>query len=87
MRNRSTLFFFIGFLLMLASCGTSKSMHHKPEISNYNATKPIVTKLSDSAFVSGKNSLLKNKQGIWELYVEGDPLEIGLNSGALSDSL
>lgn len=72
---------------MLASCGTSKSMHHQPEISNYNATKPIVTKLSDSAFVSGKNSLLKNKQGIWELYVEGDPLEIGLNSGALSDSL
>ena len=87
MRNRSTLFFFIGFLLMLASCGTSKSMHHQPEISNYNATKPIVTKLSDSIFVSGKNSLLKNKQGIWELYVEGDPLEIGLNSGALSDSL
>lgn len=72
---------------MLASCGTSKSMHHQPEISNYNATKPIVTKLSDSIFVSGKNSLLKNKQGIWELYVEGDPLEIGLNSGALSDSL
>lgn len=62
-------------------------MRHLPEISQYNATKPVVTKQSDSVFVSGKNSLLKNKQGIWELYVEGDPLEIGLNSGALSDSL
>jgi len=87
MKNQINLFFFVGFLLMLASCGTSKSMHHLPEISNYNTAKPVVTKPSDSVFISGKNSLLKNKQGLWELYVEGDPLEIGLNTGALSDSL
>lgn len=87
MKSRINLFFFVGFLLVLASCGTSKSMHHLPEIANYNGTKPVVIKQSDSAFVSGKNSLLKNKQGLWELYVEGDPLEIGLNTGALSDSL
>ncbi|WP_428230689.1 C45 family autoproteolytic acyltransferase/hydolase [Flavobacterium sp.] len=87
MKGRINLFFFVGFLLMLASCGTSKSMHHLPEVSQYNATKPLVIKQSDSVFTSGKNSLLKNKQGLWELYVEGDPLEIGLNTGALSDSL
>jgi predicted choloylglycine hydrolase len=87
MKGRINLFFFVGFLLMLASCGTSKSMHHQPEVSNYNNAKPVVTKQSDSVFISGKNSLLKNKQGLWELYVEGDPLEIGLNTGALSDSL
>lgn len=87
MKNRIIFFLFIGFLLMLASCGTSKSMRHQPEISHFNATKPIVTKISDSVFVSGKNSLLKNKQGLWELYAQGDPLEIGLNTGALSDSL
>jgi len=87
MKSRINLFFFVGFLLVLASCGTSKSMHHLRETSQYNAAKPIVTKQSDSVFVSGKNSLLKNKQGLWELYVEGDPLEIGLNTGALSDSL
>jgi predicted choloylglycine hydrolase len=87
MKSRINLFFFVGFLLMLASCGTSKSMRHLPEIANYNGTKPVVVKQSDSVFVSGKNSLLKNKQGLWELYVEGDPLEIGLNTGALSDSL
>ena len=72
---------------MLASCGTSKSKKHLPYIAHYNATKPVVTKQSDSVFISGKNSLLKNKQGLWELYVEGDPLEIGLSTGALSDSL
>lgn len=87
MKSRINLFFLVGFLLMLASCGTSKSMHHQPEVSQYNATKPVVVKQSDSVFVSGKNSLLKNKQGFWELYVQGDPLEIGLNTGALSDSL
>ncbi|KAF2514029.1 acyl-CoA--6-aminopenicillanic acid acyl-transferase [Flavobacterium zhairuonense] len=87
MKNRITYLFFIGFLGILVSCGTSKSKNHQPDISNFNATKPIVTKLSDSVFIAGNNSLLKNKQGLWELYVEGDPLEIGLNTGALSDSL
>lgn len=73
--------------MILVSCGTSKSMHHEPDISNYNTTKPIVIKQSDTVFTSGKNSLSKNKQGLWELYAEGDPLEIGLTTGALSDSL
>ena len=73
--------------MILVSCGTSKSMRHEPDISNYNTIKPIVIKQSDTVFTSGKNSFLKNKQGIWELYAEGDPLEIGLTTGALSDSL
>ena len=87
MKSRINLFLFVSFLLMLASCGTSKSMHHAPDISKYNTAKPVVTKQSPTVFVSGKNSLLKNKQGLWELYVEGDPLEIGTTTGALSDSL
>ncbi|MEO8239965.1 MAG: C45 family peptidase, partial [Flavobacterium sp.] len=62
-------------------------MRNQPDISNYNTTKPIVVKQSDTVFISGKNSLLKNKQGLWELYAEGDALEIGLTTGALSDSL
>jgi predicted choloylglycine hydrolase len=87
MKNRISYLLLIGFLAMLVSCGTAKSKKHLPDISGYNATKPIVTKLSDSSFISGNNSLSKNKQGLWELYVEGDPLEIGLTTGALSDSL
>ncbi|MFB9078152.1 C45 family autoproteolytic acyltransferase/hydrolase [Flavobacterium procerum] len=77
----------IGFLGLIVSCGTSKSKNHKPDLSAYNAAKPAVKKISDSVFVSGNNSFLKNKQGLWELYAEGDPLEIGLNTGALTDSL
>jgi predicted choloylglycine hydrolase len=87
MRNQRILLSYILIILILVSCGTSKSMRHLPDIAHYNATKPVVTKHSDELFTSGKNSLLKNKQGLWELYVEGDPLEIGLATGALSDSL
>ena len=87
MRNQFVHISFIFFILIFVSCGTSKSMHHLPEILNYNTVKPVVTKHSNALFTSGKNSLLKNKQGLWELYVEGDPLEIGLTTGALSDSL
>ncbi len=87
MKNRIFYLFLIGFLSLLTSCGTSKSKKHTPNITAFNNTKPVVEKVSDSVFLSGKNSFLKNKQGLWELYVEGDPLEIGLSTGALTDSL
>ena len=44
---------------------------------------PIVTKHSDTVFISGKNSFYKTQQGLWELYVEGDPLERGLVTGSI----
>ncbi|CAM3591266.1 C45 family autoproteolytic acyltransferase/hydolase [Flavobacterium chungbukense] len=87
MKSRVIYCILIGFFSLLTSCGTSKSKHHKPDLTAFNNSKPVVTKVSDSVFISGKNSFLKNKQGLWELYVEGDPLEIGLTTGALTDSL
>ena len=87
MKIQIILFSIIGFLLLFASCGISKSLHHKPDISHYDTVKPIIKKQSKTVFISGNNSFLKNKQGLWELYVEGDPLQIGLTTGALTDSL
>ncbi len=87
MKKRILVVLLIGFLLVCLSCGTSKSMHHQPKISDYDTILPIVKKYSDSVFSSGNNFFLKNKQGLWELYVEGDAYQIGLNSGALTDSL
>jgi len=78
---------FIILAFMATSCGTSKSLHHKPEITGFNNTVPVVTKQSDTVFFTGNNFLLKNKQKLWELYVEGDPLERGLAIGSLTDSL
>ena len=74
-------------LLLLVSCGVSKSLHHQPDLSTYNNAVPVVAKLPNNVFTSGNNFLLKNRQSLWELYVEGDPLERGLAEGALTDSL
>ncbi len=73
--------------LQLASCGIYNSVHHKPEISSYKTDPPVVEKHNDSTFTSGNNFLIKNRQGLWELYVEGDPYERGMLSGALAQDL
>jgi predicted choloylglycine hydrolase len=84
-------FFQISFLFLVLqlviSCGTAKSLHHKPQLEGCNATIPVVQKHSNTFFSSGNNFLLKNKQNLWELYIEGDALERGLAFGSLSDSL
>ena len=86
-----TVVSFIGmlvFLVCLSSCGTSKSLHHKPILDGYDASIPNIAKHSSTVYTSGNNNfLLKNKQNLWELYVEGDPLRRGLVIGCLTDSL
>lgn len=72
---------------LLTSCGINKSVHDRPDVSQYNSDIPKKTKLNDSTFTVGNNFLIKNRQGLWELYVEGDPLERGLITGSLTDSL
>jgi hypothetical protein len=88
MKNRLFFLFYstVAFLL-LVSCGIKKSLKHQPITAGYNQTIPVVDKKADTLLVSGKNTLLKNKHQLWELYVEGDPLQVGLISGALTDSL
>lgn len=86
---KSRFYIVVSFALVLGlySCGTSKSLHHKPQLEGCNSAIPVVKKESPTYFSSGNNFLLKNKQNLWELYVEGDALERGLTSGALTDSL
>ena len=78
---------FLSLMLLLSSCGTSKSLHHQPQLTGFNSTAPVVKKHSNTLFTSGNNFLVKNKQNLWELYVEGDPLQRGLLTGSLEDSL
>ncbi|OBX26651.1 acyl-CoA:6-aminopenicillanic acid acyl transferase [Gelidibacter algens] len=80
--------FFCGIVaLALTSCGIKKSLNNLPDLSGYNADIPERTKINDSTFVVGNSFLTKNEQGLWELYVEGDPLERGLISGRLSEEV
>ena len=87
MKIKVNIIVLFGFLFLFSSCGTSKSVHHKPDLEGYNAMLPVVVKGSNTFYNSGKNFLAKNRQNLWELYVEGDPLERGLVMGALTDSL
>lgn len=78
---------FILLFIILNSCGVSKSLHDVPDVSTYNSTIPERIETSDSTFTLGNNHLSKNKQGLWELYVEGNPYERGLITGHLTQEL
>lgn len=74
-------------LLFLNSCGVSKSLHNRPDVSVYDRAIPERVRINDSTFVAGDNFLLKNEYGQWELYVQGNPLQIGEITGSLTQDL
>ena len=78
---------YLGLVLILVSCGVKKSVHNRPELSGYNDSITERVKISDTSYTLGSNHLLKNEQGLWELYVEGNPLERGLVNGSLTREL
>ncbi len=86
MKYLERLLAFTILIISLNSCGVSKSLHNRPDVSGYDATIPQKIKINDSTFVAGNNFFLKNKQGQWELYVEGNPLQIGKTTGSLTQS-
>ncbi|MUH35370.1 acyl-CoA--6-aminopenicillanic acid acyl-transferase [Zobellia amurskyensis] len=77
----------IGFTLLLGSCGVSKSLKDLPNISQYEANVTERQQLTDSTYLLGTNFLTKNQQGLYELYVSGNPYELGLKTGSLTQEL
>lgn len=73
--------------VVLHSCGISKSINHKPNIQKYTLEIPKVVSKNDSTFSFNQNYLTKNKQQLWELYIQGNALQLGYNNGALSQKL
>ncbi len=89
-RNDKTLiliFLSLNLILFLNSCGIRKSIKHIPDIKQYSLDIPKVNKINDSTFSFNQNYLTKNKQQIWELYIQGNPLQLGYNNGALTQNL
>ncbi len=68
-------------------CGTRNSVKHLPDIKQYSLEVPKVQKINDSTFSFNQNYLTKNKQQLWELYIKGNPLQLGYNNGALTQNL
>ncbi|WP_245726417.1 C45 family autoproteolytic acyltransferase/hydolase [Pricia antarctica] len=62
-------------------------MHDIPNVSQYESEIPERTKRNDSTFTLGNDFLTKNRQGQWELYVSGNPYELGLKTGSLTQEL
>lgn len=58
-----------------------------PDVGRYESNIPERIELNDSTYTLGNNFLTKNKQGLWELYVNGNPLELGLKTGSLTQEL
>nr|WP_160138040.1 C45 family peptidase [Chryseobacterium sp. c4a] len=81
------LLIYLLFSLLLNACGVSKSVHHLPDVKQYTLEIPKVTKVNDSTFSYNQNYLTKNKQQLWELYIKGNPLQLGYNNGALTQEL
>jgi predicted choloylglycine hydrolase len=85
MKNRILSYIFC--ILNLLSCGTGKSVKHVPEIKQYALEIPKVEKINDSTFSFHQNYLTRNRQHLWELYIKGNPLQLGYNNGALTQNL
>ncbi len=79
--------FWIFFLSFTVSCGTSKSLKHLPEIASYSLEIPKIHQKNDSLLYFKDNFFVKNKQQLWELYLTGNPLQIGYNNGALTQKI
>ncbi|MDV7696363.1 C45 family peptidase [Chryseobacterium soli] len=79
--------FFIVLILCFTSCGVRKSIQHVPDVQQYALEVPTVHKINDSTFSYHQNYLTKNKQQLWELYIKGNPLQLGYNNGALTQKL
>jgi predicted choloylglycine hydrolase len=69
------------------SCGVSNSLHDIPDVSMYNQTIPEREKISDTSFTTENGYLTKNSFGQWEMFVSGDPYQMGLNIGSLTQEL
>ena len=82
-----SIFLSICIILNLVSCGVQKSIKHTPDVKQYSLEIPEVNKINDSTFSFKQNYLTKNKQQLWELYIKGNPLQLGYNNGALTKSL
>ncbi|CAM4243877.1 C45 family peptidase [Zobellia nedashkovskayae] len=81
------IFVLIGLAFLLGSCGVSKSLKDLPNISQYEVDVAKRQQLTDSTYVLENNFLTKNQQGLYELYVSGNPYELGLKTGSLTQEL
>src|SRR5690606_4783004 len=83
---RDHLYRFIGCwsVLTVVACGGVRQL---PQTVQYNSEVGHRDAQSPDFYTMPHGKLHKNAQGLWELYVSGDPLERGLTNGILTKEL
>lgn len=79
--------FCIVLALSFLSCSLQNTDTPPSAIDDYPATIPIVQKENDDFRKSENGVLLKNRYGIWEMYLSGNAYQVGLSHGALGQDL
>lgn len=79
--------FLIIILSFFASCGIKRSLNDRPQNTDISYIDTLRIQKGQGHYTLGNNSLRKNKEGLWELYVEGDALERGVAIGSLTKEL
>jgi len=79
--------FFLFLVLISSSCGVKKSLKARPDISGIDLVDTTRIQHSKTFYTLNNNLLRKNTQGLWELYLEGKPLERGIAAGSLGREL
>ncbi|MGV3764387.1 C45 family autoproteolytic acyltransferase/hydolase [Parapedobacter sp.] len=75
-------------ICLLALCGTGCiGVKRLPPLANYNHDVGQRIEVAPGGYALPNGLLRKNQQGLWELYVTGDPLERGLANGVLTQEL
>lgn len=87
MRMNKTIYFFTFIFFTLISCGVRKSLENRPDLSTFQSKQYSRNEINDSLFYIDNNFLKKDKTQNWELFVSGDPLEIGQKTGVLTKEL
>lgn len=82
-----TIYFFTFIFFTIISCGIRKSLENRPDLSTFQSKQYSRNEINDSLFYIENNFLKKNKTQNWELFVSGDPLEIGQKTGVLTKEL
>ncbi len=73
------LFMVVWFLIV--------AVDHPPEVSDLSALKTERIQTGENTYTMGNNWIRKSENGLWEMYIEGEPFERGVAAGILTREL
>lgn len=91
---RKILRFILWVFVVVAATGLSFVLYASiawrttpPHAFTLNGPNPTAEIIGTNTYTCGNSWMRKNQYGIWEMYLEGSPIEIGAKRGALSHNL